>query len=112
MTEPAAQAIPFKVFGLQRTGTNLMVALLTRNFVVRSLEIGAEWKHGPLIKRVRSVQCAHLCSFRMLFSMIFQLSSQSLNVFCVEVSVTRSLPNQAQMHHPEVHNPLATCDVP
>lgn len=40
--------IPFKVFGLQRTGTNLMVALMLRNFHVHSLEIGAEWKHGPI----------------------------------------------------------------
>ena len=48
MIDPPAQAIPFKVFGLQRTGTNLMVALLTRNFHVHSLEIGAEWKHGPV----------------------------------------------------------------
>jgi hypothetical protein len=39
--------IPFKMFGLQRTGTNLMVALMQRNFHVHSLEIGAEWKHGP-----------------------------------------------------------------
>jgi FkbM family methyltransferase len=42
------QRVPFKVFGLQRTGTNLMVALLTRNFQVHSLEMGAEWKHGPV----------------------------------------------------------------
>src|SRR6185437_7112132 len=41
-------AIPFKVFGLQRSGTNLMVALLTRNFHVHSLEHEAEWKHGPV----------------------------------------------------------------
>ena len=40
--------IPFKVFGLQRTGTNLMVALMLHNFHVHSLEIGAEWKHGPI----------------------------------------------------------------
>lgn len=43
-----AGKIPFKMFGLQRTGTNLMVALMQRNFHVHSLEIGAEWKHGPL----------------------------------------------------------------
>ncbi len=48
MTEPPAPVIPFKVFGLRRTGTNLMVALLTRNFFVHSLEIGAEWNHGPV----------------------------------------------------------------
>lgn len=44
----AVEQIPFKVFGLQRTGTNLMVALMTRNFHVHSLEMGAEWKHGPV----------------------------------------------------------------
>lgn len=40
--------IPFKVFGLQRTGTNLMVALMLRNFHAHYLETGTEWKHGPL----------------------------------------------------------------
>jgi hypothetical protein len=44
----ASGKTPFKMFGLQRTGTNLMVALMQRNFHVHSLEIGAEWKHGPL----------------------------------------------------------------
>lgn len=44
----AVDPIPFKMFGLHRTGTNLMVALLMRNFSVHSLEIGAEWKHGPV----------------------------------------------------------------
>src|SRR5258708_8117767 len=39
---------PFKVFGLQRTGTNLIRALLTRNFHVGYLEESATgWKHGP-----------------------------------------------------------------
>jgi hypothetical protein len=42
-------APPFKVFGLQRTGTNLLHALLTRNFHVRILdEPSTGWKHGPL----------------------------------------------------------------
>ncbi len=50
MSELPALVIPFKVFGPQRTGTNLMVALLTRNFFVHSLEIGAEPKHGPVEK--------------------------------------------------------------
>lgn len=40
--------VPFKMFGLQRTGTNLMVALMLRNFDVHSLESGTEWKHGPV----------------------------------------------------------------
>lgn len=53
--DPPATAgqIPFKVFGLQRTGTNLMVALMTRNFHVHSLEMGAEWKHGPVRRTER-----------------------------------------------------------
>lgn len=50
----AVEQIPFKVFGLQRTGTNLMVALMTRNFHVHSLEIGAEWKHGPVRRADRA----------------------------------------------------------
>jgi FkbM family methyltransferase len=40
--------IPIKIFGLQRTGTNLMQALLTRNFHVKYLQEGPTgWKHGP-----------------------------------------------------------------
>jgi hypothetical protein len=43
---------PFKVLGLQRTGTNLMRALLSRNFRVEYLEESATgWKHGPLRMR-------------------------------------------------------------
>jgi hypothetical protein len=39
---------PFKVFGLQRTGTNLMRALLSRNFCLEYLEESdTGWKHGP-----------------------------------------------------------------
>jgi len=39
----------FKVFGLQRTGTNLMRALLEHNFHVRYVpEVETGWKHGPL----------------------------------------------------------------
>src|SRR5579859_5248770 len=42
-------SVPFKVFGLQRTGTNLMRALLSLNFRVEYLEESASgWKHGPL----------------------------------------------------------------
>jgi hypothetical protein len=40
------EATPFKMFGLQRTGTNLMLSLMKLNFVVYSLERGSEWKHG------------------------------------------------------------------
>ena len=39
--------IPFKVFGLQRTCTNLMVHLLKLNFLVQPTEAGGHWKHGP-----------------------------------------------------------------
>jgi hypothetical protein len=40
---------PFKVFGLQRCGTNLMQALLSCNFRVEYLEEKfTGWKHGPL----------------------------------------------------------------
>lgn len=41
-----APSVPVKIFGLQRTGTNLMAALLARNFRVRRLVRGTEWKHG------------------------------------------------------------------
>jgi hypothetical protein len=44
---------PFKVFGLQRTGTNLMVALMQQNFHVYSLEHDGEWKHGPVREAAR-----------------------------------------------------------
>lgn len=37
---------PFKLFGLQRTGTNLLRHLMLENFTVRSVELGTEWKHG------------------------------------------------------------------
>jgi hypothetical protein len=40
--------IPFKMFGLQRTCTNITRKLILNNFRVRSMEIGAEWKHGPV----------------------------------------------------------------
>lgn len=47
--ESDAGATPFKVYGLQRTGTNLMQALMARNFHVRYLtEQATGWKHGPL----------------------------------------------------------------
>jgi hypothetical protein len=54
MQHPAANPDPamatlFKVVGLQRTGTNLMRALLERNFLVDYLEEASTgWKHGPL----------------------------------------------------------------
>src|SRR4051812_23752277 len=38
--------VPVKIFGLQRTGTNLAAALLSRNFQVKLIEHGTEWKHG------------------------------------------------------------------
>ncbi|HEY8750122.1 MAG TPA: sulfotransferase domain-containing protein [Tepidisphaeraceae bacterium] len=48
MRANVTRRIGFKVFGLQRTGTNLMAALLERNFHVQSLEPWTEWKHGPV----------------------------------------------------------------
>ena len=46
--DPATES-PFKIVGLQRTGTNLMRALLERNFLARYLdEASTGWKHGPL----------------------------------------------------------------
>jgi hypothetical protein len=42
-----SETMPFKVFGLQRTGTNLMQALMQKNFQVRYLsEASTGWKHG------------------------------------------------------------------
>jgi len=38
----------FKLFGLQRTGTNVMQRGLVANFKVRSGERGREWKHGRI----------------------------------------------------------------
>jgi hypothetical protein len=40
--------VPFKIFGLQRTATNLTAALLEKNFLVESIEKSTEWKHGPV----------------------------------------------------------------
>lgn len=40
--------IPFKLFGLQRSGTNLARWLMLHNFHVVSLEMGNEWKHGVI----------------------------------------------------------------
>lgn len=39
---------PFKMYGLQRSGTNLMHWLARRNFLLYSAERGRPWKHGPL----------------------------------------------------------------
>lgn len=46
----ATQQIPFKLFGLQGTCTNVVRFTLMQNFHVRSVEIGTEWKHGPIAK--------------------------------------------------------------
>jgi hypothetical protein len=45
--------VPFKMFGLQRTGTNLMRLLMLKNFHVHSAERGGEWKHGPASKELQ-----------------------------------------------------------
>ena len=47
----------FKLFGLQRTATNLVWRGVTENFEVESAEIGGEWKHGP-IGRSAEAGCA------------------------------------------------------
>ncbi|MEM1353917.1 MAG: hypothetical protein AAGH88_03435, partial [Planctomycetota bacterium] len=39
-------SIPYKIHGLQRTGTNLSQYLLSKNFDVSSCESSGEWKHG------------------------------------------------------------------
>lgn len=49
------KCIPFKLFGLQRTCTNLVRYALIRNFHVASLERGMEWKHG-FIKKVDTLK--------------------------------------------------------
>jgi len=46
MRRVTERAIPFKIFGLQRTGTNVMAALLTQNFYAKSIERWTDWKHG------------------------------------------------------------------
>jgi len=47
MPPPPDELVPFKVFGLQRTGTNLIQALMLENFAVRYLtESESGWKHG------------------------------------------------------------------
>jgi hypothetical protein len=40
------RSVPFKIFGLQRTGTNLVAELLRRNFLAKSIEPWTDWKHG------------------------------------------------------------------
>jgi hypothetical protein len=45
--------IPFKIFGLQRSGTNLAQLLMLQNFEVASLEKQNEWKHGPISEKHR-----------------------------------------------------------
>ena len=42
--------IPVKIFGLQRTGTNLSAALLAKNFHVEVLGEGTGWKHGRVLR--------------------------------------------------------------
>jgi hypothetical protein len=52
MKQTACARVPFKIFGLQRTGTNLMSALLSKNFFARSIERWTEWKHGQATQAV------------------------------------------------------------
>ncbi len=56
-------AVPFKMFGLRRTCTNLVQHLIESNFNARSLEIGGPWKHGKIPsdwiaeKRIKLIVC-------------------------------------------------------
>ncbi|MDR3402004.1 MAG: hypothetical protein P4L99_05850 [Chthoniobacter sp.] len=48
MLELSASRRHFKLFGLQRTATNLMKCGLVANYQVKSSERGREWKHGRI----------------------------------------------------------------
>ncbi len=50
-------ATPFKLFGLQRSGTNLARWLLLHNFEAVSLEVGNEWKHGAIASEHQNWIC-------------------------------------------------------
>jgi hypothetical protein len=50
-----------KMFGLQRTGTNVVLKGLKANFYIQSVEHGREWKHGPVKKSGEEVQCLVFC---------------------------------------------------
>jgi hypothetical protein len=50
-----------KMFGLQRTCTNVVLKGLKANFHVQSVEHGREWKHGPVKKSGEEVQCLVFC---------------------------------------------------
>ena len=52
---PGAPCMPFKVFGLQRTCTNLVQRAVLDNFQAELLGQHREWKHGP-IGRVASAE--------------------------------------------------------
>ena len=45
---PAAMIDTFKLFGLQRTCTNLLLRALCGSYGVASIEVGYEWKHGRI----------------------------------------------------------------
>jgi hypothetical protein len=55
------QAPTLKMFGLQRTCTNVILKGLTVNFHVRSVEHGREWKHGPVKRSGDDVRCLVFC---------------------------------------------------
>jgi hypothetical protein len=61
------EAKTVKMFGLQRTGTNVVLKGLKANFYIRSVEHGREWKHGPVKKSGEEVQCLVFC-FREPFA--------------------------------------------
>jgi len=49
----------FKMFGLQRTGTNHVRWGLRQNFYAKSVEVGREWKHGPILASGRDLIDGH-----------------------------------------------------
>jgi hypothetical protein len=57
----------FKLFGLQRTCTNLLLQALRKTYVIESLEDNYEWKHGA-IGPVADTGAATVCSVKDPFA--------------------------------------------
>lgn len=60
---PPEPAPAVKMFGLQRTCTNVVLKGLKANFVVASRERGREWKHGRIARSGEDVPVV-VCCFR------------------------------------------------
>jgi hypothetical protein len=60
---PAEPAPSVKMFGLQRTCTNVVLTGLKAKFFIASRERGREWKHGPM-GRAGDDTPVIVCSFR------------------------------------------------